>query len=78
MPHSEEGPGLGSGDRTIKDLPSLKAAKLKYLKLYEEISQVIPKIENAHLRANLLHTHSKLGIFLEAGLGYKLWRGLTE
>lgn len=38
----------------------LKAAKQKYRKLYEEICQ----IEDEHLRSNMIHTHSKLGMFI--------------
>lgn len=49
---------------------SLKAARRKYLQLGDEIEQV----KDSLLRANLEHTHSKLGIFLSEAIGYKIWK----
>jgi len=46
------------------DKQSLRSAKQKYLKLYDEISQ----ISDSSLRSNMLHTHSKLGIFISDGV----------
>jgi len=52
------------------DISSLRAAKMKYRKLYDEISQ----IKDPSLRANMIHTHSKLGIFLHTAVGDKIWK----
>lgn len=40
-------------------------ARKKYLRLGREIEQV----SDPDVRSDLMHTHSKLGIFLAAGLG---------
>ena len=52
------------------DLQSLKATRQKYLQLGREITEV----RDSLTRANLEHTHSKLGMFLGELVGYKLWK----
>lgn len=54
---------------TVVDFGMLVAARGKYRLLEAEIKQV----KNARLRENLLHTHSKLGIFLADAIT-ELWR----
>lgn len=49
---------------------SLEAAATKYLRLGVEIEALAP---GGPVRDNLLHTHSKLGIFLDEAIG-EVWR----
>ena len=63
------------------DYASLKAARAKYLQLGVEIEALTPIRKDVTLNeiSDLLHTHSKLGIFLEEALGddyfgRKIWR----
>lgn len=53
------------------DTIALDAARQKYLKLGREIEGMPASID----RENALHSHSKLGIFLEQAVGSDAWRG---
>lgn len=58
---------------------NLEAAKLKYLELGEDIRKMYPqkRFPDKNSYANLMHTYSKLGMFLSEELG-SLWDGATE
>ena len=55
----------------IRSGESVKAARQKYLQLGREIESLSIGSE----RENLMHTHSKLGIFLDECFGSSAWRG---
>jgi hypothetical protein len=61
-------------DSVRLDVEHLKAARLKYLQLGREIE----RLDDQDERANLMHTHSKLGMFLEEAIGSLAWRGVDD